>query len=147
MNQTEWNVVIGILIPVGIAIATVWKQRRDLHKSLKYDYTATKIMEHTGGIAGSLVLTFSGQPVSNVSVVSISLRNAGRQPITQGDFDQGIRFEVEADRMLSVNSGQCKPSELPLTVRFNVVDKSIALDPLLLNAGDYIALSALVTGF
>jgi hypothetical protein len=149
MSQDAWNIVLlaGTLVAGGFAFLVYWFQLRGTRKVLTYDYQETKLKEFKD-VSSDLVLTFKGQPVSDVSIINIIVRNSGRTPIVRTDFDEELVFVFEAKNILSASIVKVSPKELVATIDHNNLPQpNLHISRLLLNAGDEITLSVISTGF
>jgi len=129
------------------AVFAFWWTRRGARKALSYDYEIARISE-LQGVATKLVLTFEDKKVSDVSIVTISLRNSGRVPIIKKDFDEDLVFTFNAQQILSADVTKVDPADVSVTIdHYNSPQPHIRMIPCLLNSGDEITISCLATAF
>ncbi len=91
-------------------------------------------------------ITFDGNPVPNLQMVIIGLKNSGNVEILASDFDKpfSAHFE-EGTKILSVDILNANPTDLPCNISHS--EDTFTLEPLLLNPGEWVAVKILATNF
>ena len=146
-------IIFGALAIVASLVAgTYWWTHRGEKKEISYDYSSARLTAtETHPFTASVEILVDGRPVTDVSIVTIGVRNSGTKEIRPEDFidDRDLKFTLPDSEVLSVAAGGYKPWDLNVALYYAVVPKSshVSLDPLLLNAGDEFTIYLLVSHF
>lgn len=147
IRNVNWDFV-GVLVAVItiiLSIAIFLAQRK--RKKLTYEIVSkTSVLSAAEEISGKLQILFQGEAVKNVYLLVIKLSNTGNLPITTADFERLVCLKVEkSERILSAEVSETTPPNLSATLQNT--DKSIQLNPLLLNPGDTIVIKTLISDY
>jgi len=113
-------------------------------KRLTYSLSNTPVLGIHEAVNPSRVqILFDGTPVTEVRLAILTVTNVGNEPILVNDFERPLLFVwSEPAKILSAEVTEVNPDSLKPTIRTGVHE--IALDPLLLNAGDWLRIKALI---
>ena len=96
-------------------------------------------------VASRIVVLLDGKPISDLHLMVIGLKNSGTEPILASDFAQPMTFNLDAGTaVISAEIAKQSPGDLGFSLQ--VSDSLIRLDGVLLNAGDYVVIQALLSG-
>jgi hypothetical protein len=162
--------VIGTATTLLVGFGVYWLTRKSNVKSLTYDFSSVQIGGFEKSFDHDLQINFRGQPVEDVSLVTITFRNPSKVPIQRSDFDERLEISAPTRRVLrrlpsdtgttlarretsilAVQTSSASPRDLPVSVHLDLKSRdhetNIYVDPLLLNAGDEFTLVTLIRGF
>jgi len=172
-NHVDWLTVclsvLGTLATLMVGLGVYWHTRKNSRKALIYDFSSVRIDKFEKPFRAELQINFRNQPVEDVSLVTINIRNVGKIPIQRDDFDgrlsvsvpKGrISAELQASRnrerpdptIFAVQKSHSNPRDLPVSAYIEEGQHGnphtyIFVDPLLLNPGDQFTLVALVGAY
>lgn len=149
LDSPKWQFA-GAVIGVIAIVAGIWFFRVQNHKALSYGYLSSYLAS-TDQISGTdadetvrLEILFENEPIPSVHSLLIKVENTGSVPIRSADFETPIMITLPENKILGVpNIAEAYPSELRGAVKINLIsaeEKSedvIAIEPLLLNSGDW----------
>jgi hypothetical protein len=142
----DWKLIIGVC-SLSFAVFTFIWNRRSSRKELSYELSITHINALDNELAGQLQLTFAGKHVTNVSFAKISLRNSGRKTIESKDFDGDIVIHIICDELLWYDLAETDTPSLNHRIAITQDNCDISVAPLMLNSGDTIDISMLITSY
>jgi len=137
--------VFGVLVSVTIA----YFARRP--KRLDYSITTNRQILVPGSYRqyshlGALAVTFEGERLSDPRLLVFRIANSGKIEIRPDDFDQPLHLSVGLDAKV-VTAGVVGSQPADLSVKLDKISRSIvALDPVLLNSGDWVDIQLLIDG-
>ncbi len=131
-----------IALIVSIIGITIYRNR----KSLAYRVSlSTRLMSTEADREGRVQVTFDGEPVHDVRLVAIRVRNTGNVPIQRTDYEEQLGFSFGKDaRVLTAEVTETRPDTL--TAHVYTTEDRVLLSPTLLNSGDTISIKVLLTG-
>jgi hypothetical protein len=133
-----------ILATVAICVTVTLFLAGRRRKRLSYSLSDTRVLGIHEGVNPSRVqILFDGEPVKEVHLVTITINNLGNEPVRADDFERPMRFSwPEPARILTAEVMEVSPETLQ--PRIKAGPGEIALDPLLLNPGDWLRMRALI---
>ena len=152
ISAGQAEVILGLL---GLLLTALLYDfcRRAKRKRLTYDYTSGRVANFVDTFGGELKITFAGRPVDDVSVVSLTLKNAGGAPIQRADYEGDLQFRFpESEALVGIQATRSVPSDLVQRVKLIARNENKSLiffgvEPLLLNPGDQLTMLVLVNKF
>jgi hypothetical protein len=97
--------------------------------------SSTSLVEIERSVAEDIVVLYKGQPVDNLSLVTVKLENTGNQAIREEDYARPIRFIFpEPADIVEVVILETHPSNIGMTLLKE--QNTATLLPVLLNEGD-----------
>jgi hypothetical protein len=146
LRDQIWQFVGATFGFVAIIVSTVlyWTQRR--RKALSYDIiVSSPLVSAVDEIKGRLEIYFDGKPVQDIHLVGVKIINSGNVPIVSADYERpvSLSFGREAE-ILSAKALEPNPDSLQASV--DIEATRVVLKPVLLNGGDSITLTSLVSG-
>lgn len=145
LRDGVWQAIGAFLSVAAIALSVLiyrWqRQRRALTYQVKSAYALLKTAEE---LNGRLSVQVDGAPVRNIDVMFLEVQNSGNHPIARGDFDipVSVNFEPPA-RIISAVIHTEEPSNLGVVLK--VEERTVTMQPLLLNPGDRFTMKFLVS--
>jgi hypothetical protein len=137
--------VIGILVSSGLGLTYYLKARR--RRGLTYSVLSTRLLSMYPESGGRVRILFDEQPVQDVGLVFVTIRNSGNEPIRTADFEVPVRLSLSAAaRIISADVTQTTPSYLPVTIQLDGPG-ALVVTPLLLNISDSLTIKLLITDF
>lgn len=135
-------IAIAALVVTIVSIVVSRRNRKRLSYRVVFQQRLLSVEED---LAGRVQVTFDGNPVQDVRMILIYLRNSGNVPIEESDYIQplGFRFGKEA-RILSAEVVKTKPENMQVSIEAD--RNGITLKPDVFNGGDALALKVLLTG-
>lgn len=136
-------IVTAIAAAVPIVVFILQRQR----KTLEYDILSVSPLLTGNELQGRVTIQFDhNREVQNIYLLILKLINSGNFPITATDFEGPIKIQFDKDNeVLSAEVTEKNP--LNLDPKLKAIRDGLALDPLLLNSGDYIIIKALLTSY
>jgi hypothetical protein len=113
-------------------------------KGLSYMVSDTRVLGVHEAVNPSRVqILFDGKPVTDVHLVTITVKNSGNEPIRVDDFERALRFTLaEPATILAAEVIEVGPESLQPTI--NAVGSAVIVDPLLMNPGDWLRIKTLI---
>ena len=141
----EANSLRTLLAIVAIVVSIVLFRLNRKKKGLSYKVVRNdRLFKVNSSLQSRIQVIVDGQPAPNLTLVLIDIQNTGNEAIRREDFDVPCRFsfETRAD-VISTRVLESKPRDLAANIAIG--DKSITLEPLLLNSGDRLSIEVLLT--
>jgi len=137
------GVFVGL---VAIAASLFIYRRQTARKALACGLLSVReLLSVDEKIAGKLEIRFEDEPVRDVLLLLIGVRNAGNVAILRSDFDNPLHVALPVGaKLLRAETVDQHPSGLG--VRLTTTPSSITVEPLLLNPDDSFSIQALVSG-
>ena len=102
----------------------------------------TQLMRPEAG--GQIDIVYEGISVDDPQLVEIAVTNSGNAPLRREDYEGRLKLKFGSEPLLlSVDLTAVEPRDLP--VHLVVEDRSLEVEPLLLNPKDGFSLKALVS--
>jgi len=128
-------------IPVTVALALVLRKRKQLSYEILSHVPLLNVEE---AIQGRVKILFDGQPVGNVQLVEVKIKNSGNVPVLRTDYERPISLHFgDGSTILSAEVSERDPDNLGASVRAD--EGRVNLNPVLLNAGDWATIKVLVS--
>jgi hypothetical protein len=139
------RIIVGILAIINaIVIAVIfhwWRNRKALSYEVISDVPLFSIRQE---IKHRVEVMLDGNSVGNVHLVIVKIINDGRVPIEDKDFVVPITIKVdENSELLTPEITKTIPTDLPAKLVKD--DKSVRIEPLMLNRGDSITVQVLAS--
>jgi hypothetical protein len=111
---------------------------------LSYLLSSTRVLGVHESVNPSRVqILFDGTAVTEVRLWMLTLNNFGNEPIKKDDFERTLRFSwPEPARILTAEVVEASPETLQPKIKASA--NEIAVDPLLLNPGDWLRIKILM---
>jgi hypothetical protein len=134
------SILAVVAISTTVLLFLIGRRR----KSLSYMVSDTRVLGVHEAVNPSRVeIRFDGVPVTDVHLVIITVNNTGNEPIRVADFERALRFGwAEPVRILAAEVVEVSPESLQPTIKAGASE--IVLEPLLLNAGDWLRIKTLI---
>jgi hypothetical protein len=124
-----------------ISITLYLHQRKS--KLLMYGVYPTSSRE---SVKGSIKVMYDDQPIEGLEGVTIKVKNTGTEEVKRTDYDRPVTIDFgEHAQILSAEIAETWPKAIGATV--SVKEGSSQLAPILLNPGDSVTISVLLTQF
>lgn len=133
------------LVPIILSVFFFIFQHQ--YKSLAYEVLAeTDLITIKEEVKGKLQVLYETVPVDNVSLVIMKIVNNGSVPLESSDFENPIIVSLNDNaKILDAQIIETVPGSLQPILSHQ--ESSLAVEPLLLNNGDYITIKAVVTHY
>ena len=134
------SILATVAICVTVSLFLIGRRR----KRLSYSLSDTRVLGIHEGVNPSRVqILFDGEAVTEVHLVTITVSNSGNEPVKADDFERALRFTwPQAARILTAEVIETNPQTLAPTIKIGLSE--IALDPQLLNSGDFLRIRVLI---
>lgn len=142
----EMIIVISLLslaAAIGVPLFVYLKERRG--RGLAYEVSVATLASVHRKARSRIRVEFAGRPVERLALVTLRIRNSGREPIAARDFHTPLTIELDGDAtIVDYYVGERQPEDLePALV---ATKHGLASPPLLLNPGDRFEIVFLVDG-
>jgi hypothetical protein len=147
LDSPLWPLLVGL---AALVVAIVHYQRDRLRKRLTFRVSDRSLLRVRSEVAGEVRITYLGEPVRRVHLVTVMFANAGNAPIPASDFEAPITISLpESGKLLTAEVADAQPSGLAPEVTRSTTDDDprIVVAPVLLNPGDSFTVTALVADF
>jgi hypothetical protein len=105
----------------------------------------TTLVDLTQDKTGHLELTYKGEPVNQLTAVTLEIRNSGTRPVAATDFERPLVIVLgDSVAVLGASVGEKSPDEL--SPRLAVGSGNVVISPLLMNPGDRFRITSQVRG-
>jgi hypothetical protein len=150
-SDAGWVSVIVALVfglaTVSLALIAIRQARR--RKELTYEIlSTTPLATLHEDMEGRIQIVFDGQPIRDVQLVLLKIKNSGNLPILSSDYEDPLRLRVnKSAKILSVGVVDTFPQSLNEKAKDSVEFNSerVKVKPILLNGSDYIKVKILIT--
>ena len=141
----EANSVRTLLAIIAIGVSIVLFRLNRKKKGLSYEIVRNnRLFKVDSSLQSRIQVIVDGKPAINVTLVIIDIQNTGNEAIRREDFDVPCRFSFGSGaEVISTRILEAKPRDLAANIA--VGDRSITLEPLLLNSGDRLSIEVLLT--
>lgn len=139
--------VVGALLTlatliVGVIGLRAFRNRKGLSYKVIFNRRLLSVQED---LKGRVDISLDGQPVSDVRMTLLVLRNSGNIPIEESDYVRPVGFEFgEEAQILDAELVETKPTGMEVTLDWTT--SYVLVVPDILNGGDALALQVLVSG-
>lgn len=157
--------LLAICVTVAVFLVGQWWWRR---KALTYSASVTRLLSVHESVRSRVQILLDGTTAAeDVSLVVVTLRNSGHEPIKTADFERPLRIDCgERAEILTLELVETRPPDLKPELKLEGADSSgtagswsfplwsggaagaaahtVVVTPLLLNKGDSLKLKALV---
>lgn len=132
---------VSVLVAVVIALVGWYIQRK--RKALSYEVMAKYPLVFVSDSEKQVEISYDGMIVVAPTILVLRVRNSGNEPIRAEDFERGAEFIFGEDSEI-ISAAAIDVSPGALDVQLDVRDRSVAIAPLLLNAGDAFSVKILL---
>jgi hypothetical protein len=141
-----WQFVGTVLALLAILLSLILYYKQRQKKALSYEVlSATPLLSVGGEIKGRVKILFDDEPVEDVGLFIVKIRNSGSVPIIKTDYEHRIKLNFgENIKILSSEIIETKPKNLP--AKIHLQEKKVVCDSILLNADDSLTVKVLVSG-
>ena len=130
---------LGILVTICIAYY------ENTSNELKVEWVSTDSLVSNTARASDLQVLFEGEEVNNPKLVRFQVKNSGTEPISKSDFDTPLQLEFDSGvTLLKASVSASVPNFLP--AKISITNHTLELKPLLLNSGDTLNISLILSG-
>jgi hypothetical protein len=146
LSSPAWTALAAILALAAIGTSIGLYRRGRARKQLEFSTTETPLVSVRSEAGGKIEITYDGEVVKGVHLVSFALANVGNVPVLDEDFEGPIVLALGANAVaLTVEVTDVQPADLRPVVQLE--ESKLVLTPLLLNPGDTLSITALVRDF
>lgn len=145
--QLDWKFISTLILAVAGVAVPVWLWQADIGaKSLTMTVVSTvPIGGMEAGEMTGVEVTVDGSPAEKPFISVIEVHSSGRRPIAAADFETPIEVSVlPPARLLKAQVKETSPPDLRPSLF--IKQGLLAIEPLLLNAGDRIQVNVIGTG-
>lgn len=151
LTDPGWAGVLAsaLVCAVTVGVMIVIFQRQQERKGLSYEIlTLTPLAIVEEGHNSEVEIRYAGEPVEDVSLITLRIVNSGNVPITEDDYEFPVTFTFGKDaKLLSAEVLETSPEALKRNGRIAALKNKLLLGMFLLNAGDWVDVKLLVAGF
>ncbi len=132
--------ILALCVAAAGLVFGQWWWRR---KALTYTFDKTVLLNVHEDVKPRVKILFDDAPVQDVCFLSMTLANAGHEPVKANEFERPIGFHCGTNaQILSANVIKTNPHLLNPVIKIS--GTKFELEPLLLNRGDFLHVTALV---
>ncbi|WAC14935.1 hypothetical protein [Dyadobacter pollutisoli] len=137
-----WQGVSVILTIIGLIIALVQLRKKKLGYLVQF---SESVFEEDLGFTNQLSISYKDTVVKSLRVASVKIKNYGFLPIKSEDFHEAIEIKLVGNlRILDCEIKALNPKNLK--VQFSIENKSIIINPTLLNSKDTFGVKVIYDG-
>jgi hypothetical protein len=139
------GLLVGVLaIIVGVIIFRLQRSYKRLDYEIRTDQEL--ISRTPFADSGNLQVSYEGSVVRNPRLVVVRFINTGKSEIRRDDFEGALQLSIAEDsKVVSAEVSDYQPKSLSPMVKLSSTHE-VEIDPLLLNAGDWVELRLLIDG-
>ena len=131
------------VVAICVTVSLFLLGQRLRRKALTYTISKTRVLSIHEEVKGRVQILFDGAPARDVCLFVITINNSGSEPIRAEDFERPLGFQWEGPaKVLTADLVSAKPTSLRPVINTGL--SGIALEPLLLNGGDWLQVKALL---
>ena len=141
MSNKFWTIIsaLAAIIAVPVAFWVYYATVRDQSREIEVVVLSkTNLLNPDAGRArDKLKMTYQGKEVRDVSIIRARVKNSGRQPISDSDFEEPIQIVLDGiDDLISAEVVEPQPPSLKMDAEVQNSSKAVTLSKKLLNEGD-----------
>ena len=148
-QSPDWGmigVVVTAFTAVVIGLPQIWMARKP-RKSLKIlAVSKVPLVQVDDRFKDELKVLFRDKEIRDATSIVLRIYNSGQVPITANDFDRPIAFKF-SDDSTTINTRVVRTSPDNIFPQVHAQGNRIEIDPLLINRGDLIEFSTIVSSF
>jgi hypothetical protein len=151
-SSFDWGMFGGIVAVGALLVSIVigilqLKAAQPPTKDIKCAIvSSTSLVKVDTRLKNDLQVLYKGKAIQDATSVIIRISNSGKLPIARKDFDRPIAFIfAQTSEILSAEIVKTDPKGLG--AKLKITDNNIELQPLLMNSGDSVDISAIVSSF
>ena len=139
--------ILGVTVGVaGILVPILW-DRYKAKASLELELLARSVLVSVDAGLEGLRISYQSRQISELTRLDFRLTNAGRVPIREADLIIPPRINfVDSVIPVEATTGELIPAEMQVTTTLDTTARQIELGFPLMNPGDAVRFSILVTG-
>ncbi|MBJ7575254.1 hypothetical protein [Luteimonas sp. MC1828] len=146
LRDPVWQFIGAVLALVGLSITILFfiKQRR--LKELSAGFLVKKhLISISESISDRVEMKLDGEHIENLKIYSFGIKNSGNVEIRKEDFEKPISLSIgDGAKIVEFSITKFNPRSLKPVASGDA--RTILVEPLLLNSGDYFVLDVLATG-
>lgn len=147
----KWGVIIAILSLLAVIILGVIQIRstQKPKKEIKcFHLASTPLFTVDNRYKDDLSISYKGEKIDDATSVILRVDNSGQSAVKVDDFTRPITFQFAQDaKIINAVISDQKPSNINANISYEGNTNVIELTPLLMNSGDSIEISALISLF
>lgn len=143
----DWKFFLTLAITIASVAVPVWLWQIDLSsKALSLTVKSTAELQPIGiDSLDGIQLSMDGKALESPYVSVLEFSNSGSRPIVTSDFEGPIRISTEgASKLVKVRTTSSNPPSLEPAL--SLAEGVVLLQPLLLNPGDTVRITAVAAG-
>lgn len=134
--------VVLALLSLGGAFWIYWLQRQA--KELAFGLISShRLVAVADEVSSRVTVQLDGKPIKNLHLLVYGLKNSGHRAISAGDFERPLTIHFSEGYVVSSELVCQFPKNLGATLEGS--DRSVRLEPLLLNSGDHLLIQVLLS--
>lgn len=139
----NWWQGIGVILAIIALVVTIRQNKR---KKLSYQVLYSQpLVDISSQIKNDLKITYKGQEVEQLNILTIKIINNGGVSIRPDDFEEQIVLKIQnAKSIVSHAFSDARPSNLKTLINHN--NGRLFIAPLLLNVGEYFTIQTIFDG-
>lgn len=139
----NWWQGIGVVLAIIALVVTIRQNKR---KKLSYQILYSQpLVDISSQIKNDLKITYKGQEVEQLNILTVKIINNGGISIRSGDFEEQIVFKMRnAKSIVSYAISDTRPSNLKTSINHD--NGRLLVAPLLLNVGEYFTIQTIFDG-
>lgn len=148
LREPIWLVIVA-LIGSAALLGSGLAGRRQRRKALTYQQIAVApLLSVRDELKGLLEIRYAGQSVEQVHLILLKLVNTGTLPIVSTDFVHPVTITLGATgQILTLEVAEASPANLGASLTPYPNGRALTVDPLLLNAGDWLTVKILISQY
>jgi hypothetical protein len=132
LGQPWWQGISVFLTVASLMLALVQLRKKKLGYLIQF---SESVFAEDLGFTDQLSITYKGEAVKALRVVSIKIKNYGFLPIKSEDFHEAIEIQLNGSlQILDCEIKALMPKNLK--IQYSITNQSIIVNPTLLNAKD-----------
>lgn len=150
-QNLDWSLfatVVGVIITlVGVAFSIYTFFSQKAKKQIKFiKFSPSPLVKKSRAYAEDLKIYFQDNEISEAYTIVFDIINSGNQPIDKGDFGGSVDLVFDENaKILKAEVLYTYPPELKEYAEIEVSQNTLQLSPLMINSGDEIYISTVVT--
>lgn len=134
----------GVVAVVGVMITVYFGRRQRNRKILAYQVSSARVVSVRDEAADKITILYDEHPVGDVRLLTLQVKCAGNVPIASADFERPLTLLL-GEKAQVLKSEVVKTAPEDLNPQYAIRDSTLEIEPLLLNPGDSLEMTALVS--
>lgn len=145
MTTGDWlGIGASALTLVGVAVSVYFGRRQRNRKVLAYQVSSARVVSVRDVAADKITILYDEHPVGDVRLLTLQVKCAGDVPIASADFERPLTLLL-GDNAQVLKSEVVKTAPEDLNPQHAIHGSTLEIQPLLLNPGDSLEMTALVS--